>query len=370
MSETEPTDELVSMSGEIIDMTKKFSADGWGFGKLKAEGQKEPVKITGTLEGFSVGQCVSLTGYWRTTTRYGTQLAVETILADDPQDLKGIKRWIMDRLPQVGPVRAEEIAKKYGATLWHVIESDPMELTSVNGITAQRAEEIAARYREYKKEQELFVPYYSFGMTRREARKAMKYGVKPEELKTDPFLLYLDIPETFSFRRVNHLANRAGCPRLSPTRLMAAAVNAVQEASNDGHTAVGEDYLLEHASAEANISTEQARAGLALALLDGCLVREVFGDEDLISLRDLTQAEAAIAIKLGRLLKDEPHDGTDPGPDAGGSSSDAPVETDGDRDWAAWQREDHDPQDGPGETAGPVGGSPGSTDGESGEADR
>lgn len=355
-------DELIAMSGEIVDMAKRFTPDGWGFGKLKVEGQKEPVKLTGTLEGFGVGQCVSITGRWRNSTKYGVQFAVDTILADDPQDLRGIRKWIVERLPQIGPVRAEEIAKKYGSSLWHVIETQVMDLTSISGITPQRAEEIAEKYKEYRAEQAKFVPYYEFGMTRREARHAMKAEIEPEQLKADPFVLYLQMPSIFSFRRVNHLSVKTCAPKLAPARLVAAAVNAVREASFDGHTAIDEDYLVEHACAEANISIAQAEAGLATAIEGDWLVRTEF--DKAIALPSLSEAEEHIASKLHRLLKEDPHDHErdDPGPHPGGGSEDAPGEAGGDRDGPAGERKDHDPQDSAGTDAEPVEGGAGGAD--------
>lgn len=347
-AEAVASDELVTVKGEIIDLSKRFWREGWGFGKVRPHDnvKGDPVKITGILEGFQTGQHVTIVGKFKSG-KYGTELVVETIVADDPKDFRGIRQWLIDRIPQIGTKRADEIARRYGENIWDVLENDPYRLTEINGITPDRVEDIKLAWATHRKEREKYVPFYDLGLTHREARAADKAGVLVDEILKDPFTLYISIP-SMSFARNEIIASRTTAPRTAPSRLVAAAMQVVKDAAYDGHTAVPPDYVIEHAAGLAAIAFKDAKHGLIMGLASGFLSGG--GDEGMIMLPKYAKAESGIATKIEQLLDEAARERDRSGPDAGSGGSDDALREGGHRDRWSGDGEEHDSSHVPGES--------------------
>lgn len=358
-------DKLIAVKGEIIDLSKKFWREGWGFGKVKPRGA-DPIRITGILQGFQVGQLVSIVGKYHEG-RYGVELRVETIVVEDPRDQRGIRQWLIDRIPQIGPKRAEEVARQFGDKIWEVLDTTPYLLTQVDGITAARVDEIVRAWNEHKKEREKYVPFYDLGLSHREAKAAAKAEVPVEEIVADPFVLYLRV-SGISFARNDIIATRANSSRTAPSRLAAAAIQVVKDAAYDGHTGVDEEYIVEHAAALAGIPHSKAREGLGSAIRGEFL--SVSEEDGMIMLPKYSKAEAGIAAKIEHLLNPEEAHGHDhPRPHAGGGGQDDAHAEGGHRDGRAGDWEEHDPSQLPGPFDGEARGA-GGADWEGSEEDR
>lgn len=338
-------DQLISVKGEITDISKRFWSEGWGFGRIRpfaaqADTGKEPIKITGLLEGFQVGQVVSVVGKYHSG-KYGRELRIETIVIDNPEDMRGIRQWLIDRIPQIGPQRAGEVARRFGEKIWDVLETSPYDLCVVPGITEGRVDEIVRAWQAHKKEREKYVPYYDAGLTHREARAADKAEVTPDEIRSDPFVLYLRL-DGVSFARNDVIAERTNASRTAPSRLISAAVQVVKDAAYDGHTAVDPEYVLEHASALASAPWTMVSSGLHAALEREFLYASDIGG--MIMLPKYYTAERGITAKIMNLIHSETaHEPDQPRPDPGRGSADDAHREGGDRDGAPWDGEEHDP---------------------------
>jgi exodeoxyribonuclease V alpha subunit len=365
--EAAEADELVSVKGEIIDISSKFWSEGWGFGKIRSlSGKKDVIKITGLLEGFQVGMHVSIVGKYHSG-KYGLELKIETIMADNPSDMRGIRQWLIDRIPQIGPKRAEEVARKFGDRIWDVLEEDPYLLMDVPGITAGRVDEIVRAWAEHKKEREKYVPFYDLGLTHREAKAADKSELEPSQIYADPFVLYLHLP-MMSFARNEILAGRTTAHRTAPSRLIAAAIQVLKDAACDGHTAVDEAYVVEHAAALGSVPWSKAREGLEMAIEHEFLSPS--DTDGMIMLPKYATAESGIASKINHLLLEPEHGRDHPRPDTGRGSQDDAHREGGHRDRGTGDGEEHDPGELPGTgDEGPESGAL-CADGEGGETDR
>lgn len=360
-------DELVTIKGEIVSMSKQFWREGWGFGKVRPHGESkgELIKITGILEGFQSGQHVSIVGKYKSG-KYGTELVVETILTEDPKDFRGIRQWLIDRIPQIGAKRADEIARRYGERIWDILEKDPYTLTEINGITPDRVEDIKLAWATHRKERERYVPFYDLGLTHREARAADKAEIAADEVLKDPFALYLRIP-SMSFARNEIIASRTRAPRTAPSRLVAAAVQAVKDAAYDGHTAVPEEHVIEHAAGLASVSFRDAKHGLSMGVTSGFLSSD--DSTGMIVLPKYAKAEAGIAEKIEQLLDEAERERNRSGSDAGSGGSDDAYREGGHSDGRPWDGKEHDPSYVPGEVEQLLEDGPVRPDGQGSQAD-
>jgi hypothetical protein len=176
------------------------------------------------------------------------------------------------------------------------------------------------------------------GLTQSEARLVDKTDLTLEEVQLAPFFLYHMIP-SMTFRRCDLIADTAKGNPLEPLRLAAAAVQAVQEAASDGHTAMYEDDLLQAACGIAEISHAAAVHGLSAAIHCDYLVM----DDGMIMLPHLRDAEIHIAAKLHKLSTGANYDdslGSNAAEGAG--DDDAGTSSGGDRWPGDGQEHDHE----------------------------
>ncbi len=287
--------ETVSFAGEVVRISDRFWGEGWGYGTIRTA--EREVNIAGTLEGTTVGMRVLITGKWEDS-KYGARVKIATLVADLPTTEDGVEQWLMYRLPQIGPIRAQDIADRYGDRLWDILENDYERLTEVSGITPERAKDIHREYTDFKDEREALVEYFSFGFTKSESRRIIRKLGKESlaQVVENPYILYLDVGG-FSFNRTDHLAEAMKKTGLFGPRLVSAVVEAAnREASNTGDTVFTEDELVDAACRIIDDRTNKPhlRAALRQAVVDTHITR--YGPDFMLTKH--SAAEAIIALKV------------------------------------------------------------------------
>lgn len=291
----EEQEEAVTLTGELVDLSSRFWSEGWGFGKIKVAGLPDSVRITGALEGLRLGAQLIVTGRYFDG-KYGRELRVETLIEEEPRNEDGIKRWIVERVPQIGPVRATAIVNRFGTRAWDVFENSPHELEEIEGLTPERIQAIVRTWQHYAEERKRLAAYYDLGLTQRESRRCSDATIEAQDVQTDPYGLY--IHGIVSFARAERLHASLNLPRDHVGRCVAATLHVVQEVAMDGHTAVSDYYVVEHASAHTGVSPRKMEQHLAEAIRRGLLVPY----HDHVMTKALNDAEATIASKIKDLL--------------------------------------------------------------------
>lgn len=306
--------EIVSLKGEIASISER-SWDGWKYGTLSSGGKSYP--ISGHLEGFHVGEAVELTGAWKEHPKYGSQFAVQTVMRSAPTGLAASEKWMIDRLPQIGPQRVKQLVSLFRDDLWDVIENEPRRLCAVAGITEERAEEIRVAYLKYKEERDYYVTCYSYGFNAAEVLRLRQAGMALPDFVDEVFVLYF-VPRTgLSFDRLESIRGSRGQPAVGEMRVMAAVIEALRRRAQDGDTAVRPEELVRYAFALADVQVSAIQRAMELATLNG-MIQHYRGH---VQVRELAEAEGGIANKLIQLARGEP-DVADPRPDARDSRTD------------------------------------------------
>jgi exodeoxyribonuclease V alpha subunit len=335
------------LHGEVTSISKRFWSEGWGFGQVRVMSiesesflkKGDTIKITGPLQGLTVGDHVVATGDF-TEDSYGVSFKCKSVLKDTPRDKDSAKRWIIDTFPQIGPQRATEMIRKFGDRIWDVIETTPRDLCSIKGITAERADEIAAAWTLHKSKREKHMALYAMGLTQREASLVDKTDLTLEEIKKEPFFLYLMIP-SMTFVRCDLIASKAEADPRSNIRLTAAAVQATKEAAYDGHTAYDQEHIAEATSNIAEVSTDSGWRGLWAAIECDYLIVE----DEMVMLPALRDAEQLIARKMSTLLNEGVRNDNNARPNAAAGSGNDDAGTRSDRDGWPGDGEEHDSGD-------------------------
>lgn len=229
------TQQRDTLTGELTAF-RAVGSDGWGFGTLLTE--REAVSVVGKLVGVRAGESVELEGVWGEHPKYGRQLRVRKCTSVMPQTEDGTVAWLASTLPSVGPGRARALVERFGAQLWEIIHSDPMQLASVPGITPARVEEIRAAYLKHEADRDNMIRLRGWGLTDNQIARCLEewktLETVVERVRENPYQL-ADYVHGFGFERADKVATRAGVTHDSPARVLAGVRHVLGESRTDGH---------------------------------------------------------------------------------------------------------------------------------------
>jgi hypothetical protein len=229
--------ELEIRKGVVTGWKIKPRDDKWGVVLL--EGQPHP--FAGPI-GNSVepgDQLAFVCGYAEHP-RFGPQYKVQRVLMHLPGD-HNMVGWLLQRLPNIGPSRAREIQETFGNTIWDVLENDPAALTAIDGITEERALQIASAFRQERISISVYTQLLKMGVDPKVILYLLRSKLPPSQiaryLEEDPYQLLRF--GGISFAAVDEIGLRAGLERNDPRRICGCAVDMLRKERSNGHTAVG-----------------------------------------------------------------------------------------------------------------------------------
>lgn len=223
------------MRGEITSL-RVVGSDFWSVATVSSPAAGD-VSVVGKLLGVKLGDSVEAHGYWSEHARWGRQFKSRELRVVVPSDAAGIIGWMASRLPQLGRARATKLVEALGAEqVWSVIENEPDRLLEIDGITAQRRDEIVAAYAAHRHERDRMVFFKSLGFTDNQIGRVIeRWGDRAEEiLRDNPYRLAEEVPG-FGFLRADAIAQRAGLPADNPARIRAGLVHVLHECELAGH---------------------------------------------------------------------------------------------------------------------------------------
>ena len=120
-----------------------FEKDGWSVTKYKAKDGKDFTACGKNLP------TVKATGYrlygrWERTEKFGMQLTVDFFEEVLPTNSKGFVAYMKSLKCGIGGIKARLIYEKFGENVWTIIDSDPMQLTAVPGVTEKSVQRLTA----------------------------------------------------------------------------------------------------------------------------------------------------------------------------------------------------------------------------------
>lgn len=284
--------------------------DGWGVLTVLHGSARERAEVTGHPLGVDVGDTVEVDGIWSEHPRFGPQFKARAIRVVAPSDASGAIEWMISRLPRVGRKLATEIVERWGVEgAWHVLENDVGELAQLRGITPERAAKIHLAYRAHLAERDRMVALKGWGLTDRQIARVLEtWGERAlEELRRDPYQLS-ELVDGFGFKRADDVAIRMGLPPNHPSRVRAALLHLLGEASGHGHVFVSKGKLVALTMQMVGVDEALVRRE-ANALLDAEKIVVRGGVR--VYRPALARAEQAVAAGVRRLLSRPASEGED-----------------------------------------------------------
>jgi exodeoxyribonuclease V alpha subunit len=242
------TDE-VTIRGEVTRL-RTFGGT-WGVGAVRlAAPPRREVNVTGEWLGVQSGDTVEVVGREVVHERFGAQIKASRIDVVAPASSAGVIAWLESRVAHLGRSRATALVERYGVPgIWQVIEREPSKLEELDGITAERAQQIRETYLAHLGERDRMVRLRGWGMTDGQIAKVLgEWGAETEaRLRADPYAL-IDAVDGFGFLRADAVALRMGMRRDAPQRVCAALRYVLEQARGEGHCYVPRRRLVEQAA--------------------------------------------------------------------------------------------------------------------------
>lgn len=191
----------------------------------------------GSLAAFKPGQGIAATGCWVKDAKWGEQFLAQSASETIPTDTGGMAKWLTDvGVPGIGPVTARKVAEAFGAdTIQRIAEGHPDAQVLLGRKFADAQKAMVERHAEAS-----FGPLlagYDIGKKTR-AKIFELYGLETAKIiQADPYRLIRDV-EGIAFSTADQIAQATGTASLDRSRIKAAAIDALREATDQGHTAL------------------------------------------------------------------------------------------------------------------------------------
>ena len=277
-----------------------------------AEGgaRAEPVTVVGALPGVECGETLHLTGEWTRHPEHGAQFKVAEFRSELPASVYGIRKYLGSGLvPGIGRVYANKIVDAFGTDTFRILSEESARLRNVAGIGRKRAAAIKLAWDGKRTERELYIFLQTYGVSPSQCVKLVRqYGAQAKAVLTnEPYRVAREI-EGIGFRTADRIAINLGFANDAAPRLDAGILYAMETLQEEGHTAIGEERLRDHATEMLATSADLVAARIEALVASKSLVRHATASEGpplplsgLAQLPQSDRAERKIAEVVGRL---------------------------------------------------------------------
>jgi exodeoxyribonuclease V alpha subunit len=275
---------------------------GFAVLRVKIRGHRELVTVLGSLPAVSAGEWLTAKGWWVRDKEHGLQFKATALKATPPTTSEGVERYLAGGFVKgVGPVLAKKLVEHFGAEVLGVINDNPADLESVDGIGAKRRERIATAWQEGMQIREIMLFLHSHGVSTGRAVRIFKtYGnLAIQTVQENPYTLAKEI-HGIGFATADQIAQSVGIPKDSQNRARAGIDHVLLGATSEGHCALPLEKLKAAAVKLLEVPVETIEQALSHMLTGGFLLLEEIDGEPLVFLPHLRKAEDGIATKIKR----------------------------------------------------------------------
>jgi exodeoxyribonuclease V alpha subunit len=229
--------DAAAFTGTVEVLGVIFCAEDDGYAVLEVEEVEsgEQFALVGPVAHLGAGERAEVSGDWQTHARYGRQLKAQGALPLDPADREGRVAYLTS-LRHIGPSRAERLVDEHGEGVLGAIAADPAGVfASLRGVSSVQAAAAAESWHASRAIRDLHVQLAPHGLAHLAAPIHRRFEERSMAiLHEDPYRL--TEVEGVGFARADRIALAGDVPPESPRRAEAAAVFAIAEAEQEGHS--------------------------------------------------------------------------------------------------------------------------------------
>ena len=296
-------EELMTCEGTVHSIIFQNAENGYTVLRLLTE-EGEVVTVVGCIPCVAPGEHLAVSGVWEQHPQHGEQLRAVELERTLPEDEEEIFSYLSSGICKgVGPATAQRIVDRFGAETLTVLEREPERLSLIKGITAKKAQEIAASFRQHMGLRRLmaFLAQYQLPPVLAMQLRQQYGDAALEMVENNPYLLSGDSCGV-EFSVTDEIAMSMGIAADSMERLQAAVTFELSHNENNGHVFLPRNKLV--AATCQLLDSESSLVEQALDdLIDRrAVVQEKVANVEACYLRRLWEAEVSACARLNNLL--------------------------------------------------------------------
>ena len=165
--------ELEQLEGTVEDIIYENSDNGYTVFEVSGGGVM--TVVCGVVGELHAGETVICRGKYENHATYGRQFHAQECETDMPKDLEAVYAFLASRsLPYIGARTADKILDKFGAQALEIIANDPAQLTTIPGISADKADRIQQEFKRMFGMRELIAYLAQFEISPRRAMEVFR----------------------------------------------------------------------------------------------------------------------------------------------------------------------------------------------------
>ena len=297
------TEELLTITGTAEEIVYKNPENGYIVITMDINGA--PETVVGTLGDIVEGESIILRGNYVNGGKYGKQFKAVTCERKLPTTAEEIRRYLGSGIIKgVGPSMAKKIVGAFGEESLDIIENDPKRLSTLNGISVDKALYIGSEFRRLCGIRTIieFLQRYEISPLTASLVWKVYEGESVRNVKNNPYLL-CDDEFGVEFGTVDRIAGDLGLSMTSHERVKAGIAYVLRENSFAGHTCVPRANLCEVVCSLIRVDEEDFDRSLFEGIEEGMFAIHETSLREYVFLADLYTAETYITKKISTMLK-------------------------------------------------------------------
>ena len=294
------------LRGTVEDVV--FSNSETGFTVIDMSVDGELITAVGVLPTLSAGESLRVTGYWDYHHSFGRQFKIDECERQMPKTSADMLKYLSSgTIKGIGPKTAAKIVEKFGGETFDILENNPKLLSTIKGISKEKALEMSEEFRKQFAIREVMIYLEKFGMTSNECVNVFKiFGARAIDIITEnPYILCRE-PIGMSFDRADSIAENMSGDSYGTYRIKAGIVHIVRHNLRNGHTCIPRDRITEPAVSLLDSDADTIETTIDELLEDKQLVCENIDERDFLFMPHIYSCERAAAQRLSIMLKFPP----------------------------------------------------------------
>ena len=271
----------------------------------------EQITVVGCIPCAAPGEELIIPGEWKHHPTHGVQIQAETVERYMPRSESGILNYLSSgAVKGVGPATAQLLVQRFGEETLDVLELEPERMTLLKGITARKAQEIAASFRAQAGMRRLMEFLAESGLSAALAVKLCKrFGDQASEaVRANPYLL---CDEFFgvSFAAADQIALSGGAEADSDARVEAAVLFTLRHNCGNGHVFLPRPKLTAATAAMLDLSEDCVERAVDSLIETGKLVEETVANVQACYLAGMYEDEVFVSRRIGQMCEEDADQG-------------------------------------------------------------
>lgn len=264
------------------------------------ETEEEETTIVGYLPFINEGDTIKAIGNFVEHQEYGRQFKVTTFEKTMPETLEALEKYLANgKIKGLGPATAKKIIDTFGEETLHIFKVEPERLAQIKGITKEKAMEMAQSFIENWEVWQIVGYLDQYGIGPQSAETIYKkLGVNTiEQIEANPYLL-IDLTNRADFRQIDTIAMKRGMELENEKRVRSGIKYALKLATNNGHSAVLYENLIQFVKELLGVSENAIEDSLINMKVQKEIVIEDREKQEWVYLFSFYQVEKNVAEKL------------------------------------------------------------------------